>query len=310
MERKPLIANAWVRVVLFLISLQLVYTLVAALTEFLLELADHDKPDATGFRALWENFGKRNYSIALLVSVAAPLLTLLLFRRLIDRRSVTSLGLSYRNHGASAGAGLFMGFLLLGAGTLILLATHTLQWEDLSFHPQQLFVDLGLLALIAVAEEVCFRGYVLTNLLPVTNKWIALVLSALVFSLFHINNPGANFLPVLNLFLAGLLLGINFIYTRNLWFGILLHFAWNFYMGSILGYKVSGLQLPSLLQQTLTGKGWITGGRFGFEGSITATLLCLVAAAILGWVYERKTRIQQTGPALPEGKPVPVSASR
>ena len=289
MARKPLIANTWVRVVLFLVSLQLVYSLVAMLTEGGLELAAHEKPVMTNFKALWQNFGKRNYTIPLLVSIVAPLLTVFLFRRAIDKRSLTSLGLTFRNHTSSAGAGLFMGLLLLGTGTLILLAAGNLEWTDISFRPQQLFVDLGLMALIALAEELCFRGYVLSNLLPVSNKWIALILSALVFSLFHINNPGMNALPAINLFLAGLLLGVNYLYTQNLWFGILLHFIWNFYMGAILGYKVSGLQFQSLFHQSLTGAPWLTGGGFGFEGSAVATGLCLLAVAVLIFVYEKKT---------------------
>lgn len=115
------------------------------------------------------------------------------------------------------------------------------------------------MALVAFAEELVFRGYILNNLLQSMNKWTALIISSLLFTLFHLSNPDISLLALLNIFLSGLMLGINYIFTKNLWFAILLHFSWNFYEGPILGYKVSGLTLESLLQQELTGNPILTG---------------------------------------------------
>ena len=84
------------------------------------------------------------------------------------------------------------------------------------------------------------------------------------------------------------LLGINYIYTKNLWFGILLHFSWNFFQGPLLGFEVSGLPLQSLLQHDIQGSELLTGGKFGFEGSLVATVLLTMAIVILAWVYEKK----------------------
>ncbi|HEX4850555.1 MAG TPA: CPBP family intramembrane glutamic endopeptidase, partial [Puia sp.] len=101
-------------------------------------------------------------------------------------------------------------------------------------------------------------------------------------------NPGMNFIPLINIFLAGILLGMNYIFTRNLWFAFLLHFAWNFFEGPILGYKISGINLPTLLQMDLKGDLLLTGGEFGFEGSVINTGLTVIAILILYWVYEKK----------------------
>jgi len=89
------------------------------------------------------------------------------------------------------------------------------------------------------------------------------------------------------------LLGVNYIHTRNLWFSILFHLGWNFFQGPVLGYRVSGINFSSLLQTELNGDLIITGGEFGFEGSIVNTALCLILVLLLNRVYEKK--FQPTG---------------
>ncbi len=99
-----------------------------------------------------------------------------------------------------------------------------------------------------------------------------------------------NLLPhrVLKVFIGGLMLGINYIYTKNLWFGIFLHFGWNFFMGSVLGYEVSGINLQPLLTQNVTGPNLWTGGAFGFEGSVLSMVVNVVLVGVLVGVYESK----------------------
>src|SRR5258708_25291372 len=145
------------------------------------------------------------------------------------------------------------------------------------------------MALIAFSEELVFRGYILGNLLDsVGNKWVALVLSSVLFAAFHFTNPGIHTLAFVNLLLAGLLLGINYIYTRNLWFSFLFHLSWNFFQGPILGFRVSGLNLPTLLVAEPKGDLFITGGEFGLEGSILNTTVSVIALCVLALVFEKK----------------------
>jgi len=92
-----------------------------------------------------------------------------------------------------------------------------------------------------------------------------------------------------------MLLGINYIFTKNLWYGIFFHVAWNFYQGSILGYKVSGVPLKSLFEQELNGNYLLTGGSFGFEGSVITSVLYLLAFLLLAWVYRRREKLIVNG---------------
>lgn len=288
MEQKPSAAKPWVWIILFVISLLVMSALFAYITGILLSFVKNGKMETESVGAVWQNLAKSGYVLPLLAQAAASFVTVYIFRKLVDRRSFHSLGFAFRPYRSSAAAGLFLGLLVLGIGTFILVLNRNLLWEDINFDARQLFIDFGLLLIIAFAEEIVFRGYILGNLLKLTNRWVALALSAVVFALFHINNPGMNMLPVINIFLAGLMLGINYIYTKNLWFSIVLHMTWNFYMGCILGYKVSGLALQSLFQQQLSGSALLTGGSFGFEGSVVESILCILTVITVGWVYEKQ----------------------
>jgi len=145
------------------------------------------------------------------------------------------------------------------------------------------------MTLIAFGEELVFRGYILGNLMEwIPNKWIALGISSVLFTAYHAITPGIHTLAFVNLFLAGMLLGINYIFTRNLWFSFLLHLGWNFFEGPILGFKVSGTTFPSLFQAEPNGDLFITGGDYGLGGSMPMTLFLLVAILVLAWAFERK----------------------
>jgi membrane protease YdiL (CAAX protease family) len=142
--------------------------------------------------------------------------------------------------------------------------------------------------LVSFAEELVFRGYVLNNLMQSVPKEAALFTSAILFAIFHSLNPNFNLIAFINIFIAGMLLGVNYIYTRNLWFAIFFHFTWNFFQGPILGFEVSGLSLPSLLDQNLRGSILLTGGEFGLEASWLTTFATSLMAIALFFLFQRK----------------------
>ena len=148
---------------------------------------------------------------------------------------------------------------------------------------------LFLMIVIAVGEEMVFRGYILKNLMESLNRWLALAISAALFALMHSNNPSVDLIAMINLFMGGLLLGINYVFTKNLWFSILLHTAWNFLQGPVLGFPVSGVNLPAILNPELKGNSLLTGGAFGLEASIFTGLLLIAAVLILYIIYRSRT---------------------
>lgn len=202
------------------------------------------------------------------------------------------LGMSLKGRGKDLLAGLGVAVLLyaVGFGTSLLMGTvgiASVQWV-----PRDLLGTLLFFLLVAVTEEVMLRGFVLGRMLSAgMNRFVALFLSSALFSAMHLFNPNFALLPFVNILLAGCLLGASFLYTRNLCFPVVLHWFWNWLQGPVLGYEVSGMDSgETLLTLRLTGSDLLTGGSFGFEGSLLCTVLLVVSTlAIIGY-YERRGR--------------------
>jgi membrane protease YdiL (CAAX protease family) len=274
----PLIKQGWLRAVLFML-LFMVFVLPAGMLTGMLLTGNHDKHGAAVPPTV--------IVLALFVTSVISILLTVIFRRVIDRKNVMSLGFSWRGYQQEAYTGFCLGPALLGLGTLILFVMKKLDWIDVSFNASDFFIALVLMCMIALAEEMVFRGYILNNLMDSMNKRSALGISAALFALAHAGNMSITSIAAVNLLLGGLLLGINYIYTRNLWFGIAFHFSWNFFQGPVLGYEVSGLPLQSVLRPNLNGPWWITGTPFGFEGSLVTTFLFIIALLLLFAAYEK-----------------------
>ena len=145
----------------------------------------------------------------------------------------------------------------------------------------------------AIFEEILFRGIVFRITEEKLGSYWALFISALIFGAMHLANPHSSVLASLGLAIqAGLLLAAAYIFARNLWFPIAIHFAWNFTQSGIFGVSTSGNSMgKSLLTTKINGAEWFTGGLFGPEGSVQATIFCLIAAVVLILMSHRQQKI-------------------
>ena len=202
------------------------------------------------------------------------------------------LGMSLRGRGKDLLAGLGVAVLLyaVGFGTSLLMGT--VEIASVQWIPRDLLGTLLFFLLVAVTEEVMLRGFVLGRMLSAgMNRFVALFLSSALFSAMHLFNPNFALLPFVNILLAGCLLGASFLYTRNLCFPVVLHWFWNWLQGPVLGYEVSGMDSgETLLTLRLTGSDLLTGGSFGFEGSLLCTVLLVVGTLAIVGYYERRGR--------------------
>lgn len=199
------------------------------------------------------------------------------------------LGMSLRGRGKDLLAGLGVAVLLyaVGFGTSLLMGT--VEIASVQWVPRDLLGTLLFFLLVAVTEEVMLRGFVLGRMLSAgMNRFVALFLSSALFSAMHLFNPNFALLPFVNILLAGCLLGASFLYTRNLCFPVVLHWFWNWLQGPVLGYEVSGMDSgETLLTLRLTGSDLLTGGSFGFEGSLLCTVLLVGGTLAIVAYYER-----------------------
>jgi uncharacterized protein len=139
----------------------------------------------------------------------------------------------------------------------------------------------------AAVEEVFYRSLLLSGLVVVlsmarwgANRWVPVVISAVVFGLVHATNPGASAISVLGNALGGLIYAMAFLGARNIWFPFGLHLGWNFTQ-TLLGLPVSGKHFPGLFTVTSTGPDLVTGGAFGPEAGIIGILSRFVVIALL-----------------------------
>ena len=223
--------------------------------------------------------------IVQLFNVVALIIVICFFQKFLDNKSIKSLGFSFKNKNRDIIVGFILALSTIGGGTLILKFFGYLKFSNIQVDIQTLFLNFILFTIVAFSEEIFMRGYILNNLLTSMNKYLALLISAVIFALFHLFNPNLSLIGIIDLFLAGILLGSTYIFTKNLWFPISFHLFWNFFQGPIFGYSVSGTEQKSLFVLEIIGNKIITVGEFGFEGSILCTIFTILSILLIMLYY-------------------------
>lgn len=176
-----------------------------------------------------------------------------------------------------------MAILLVTAGMLVF-GGLSLERQAQSFSWTQLLTSIVFLLVCCLlgpfVEEVESRGYLFQNTQRGWGKVVAVVVTALVFSLRHALNPHVNAIGIINLFLISVAITMGMLRARSLWYAVGWHISWNLLTVLVLGtpnsgfwpaeYGLSGL---SVFSSSLTGRSFLTGGGFGLEGSVVTTLV-------------------------------------
>ncbi len=190
--------------------------------------------------------------------------------------------------------GSVVGILSLALATAIAAAGGGLSFISFAtadfLHVVKTLIGSALLFIIAaLAEEAFARGYLLQTMFRAGLPALGILITSVAFAGLHVLNPSfSKGLPLLNLIIAGVWFGVAYLRTRNLWFPLGIHWAWNWALGSFFGLPVSGktiVQYP-LLHGTDLGPAWLTGGGFGIEGGIASTI-----ALILSTIFVWRTRL-------------------
>ena len=179
----------------------------------------------------------------------------------------------------SIGFGIGVLYFILVTGAIALLGGYRI--DGLNWNVPALVKTLFSFLVVAVGEEVLFRGIVFRM---IDERWgtaVALIASALIFGFVHITNDNATVWSSVAIAVeAGLLLAAAYKWSGTLWVPIGIHWAWNFFQGPIFGFAVSGNDTPSLIQPLIDGPAWLTGGSFGAEASVPAFVLGLAFAIV------------------------------
>ena len=170
-------------------------------------------------------------------------------------------------------------FFILVTGFIALMGGYRI--DSINWNWKYLIQNLFMFLVVAVGEEVLFRGIVFRM---IDDRWgtaVGLIASALIFGFVHITNSNATVWSSVAIAVeAGLLLGAAYKWSGTLWLPMGIHWSWNYFQGPIFGFAVSGNGTPSLINPVIQGSDWLTGGSFGAEASIPAFVLGLSLAIV------------------------------
>ncbi len=145
---------------------------------------------------------------------------------------------------------------------------------------------------VAVFEEILLRGIIFRIVEEKLGSYISLAISAIIFGAAHLLNPDSSVISSVCISIVGFMFGAAYIYSRSLWLPIAIHFSWNFVQSGIFGAITSGNEKTSSLFNTkISGSELITGGAFGPEGTIQATLFWLVVSIVFMILITKQNKL-------------------
>lgn len=213
--------------------------------------------------------------------------------RIFERTHLANVGLlwnpaSVRNllYGLAGGIGAAAMVLLVplaaGLAELAPAPGAEVHWRSL------LFVSVAL-AFGAAGEELMFRGYGFQILLKAAGPLASILPVSVLFAFMHAGNLNITWLGLLNTGLWGLLLGLAFLRSGDLWLPIGLHFGWNWTL-PLFGVNLSGftMELTGYAIHWKIGPLW-SGGDYGPEGGM---LTCFVVVGLVFYLWSVPIRRQ------------------
>jgi hypothetical protein len=158
--------------------------------------------------------------------------------------------------------------------------------------------------LVGIFEEFLFRGYAQSTLASGIGFWPAAILLSGAFGALHLPNPGEGWVGALSVMLFGLFACFTLRRTGSLWFAIGMHAAGDYAETFLYSVPDSGMLAKGhLLNSTLHGPRWLSGGTVGPEGSSMDFLVFLLAFALFAWLYPAGKASASTPFAPPQVRP-------
>ena len=221
------------------------------------------------------------YSLGLLVQIGICTLGIFLAGK-IQRESLSDYGIRWRKSDVpKLLLGLAIGIIAFLIVCAPLYLTDAYLLESGSYATKDIVLDFLMFIAVGFTEEFLCRGFLLHRFLRF-GPFKALALSAAVFSLLHLANPGITVLSLLNIFLAGIFMGATMFATNSIYTAVGVHITWNWVQGAIMGIPVSGTTSGGYFATNIVSQNTlITGGAFGAEGSLSCTIILTILSLLL-----------------------------
>ena len=198
-------------------------------------------------------------------------------------------------------AGLVWGIVALSVLVLLMRLVGVFSYGSLALHGVRilkfaLFWGVFFFS-VGIFEEFTFRGYTQFTLSQAAGFWPAAYLLSLTFGGLHLlGNVGETWLGSLCAAVIGLFFCFTLRRTGSLWFAVGMHASWDW--GESYLYSVpdsGGMITGHLMQPSVHGPAWLTGGSVGPEGSVLAFLVIGVAWMIFDRMHPATVRAEQMG---------------
>jgi uncharacterized protein len=173
-----------------------------------------------------------------------------------------------------------------------------------------LAADAAFFALLALGEEIAFRGYGFQRFARALGPVGATIVFALYYALVQMTILGSSRTSFLVSLALGLLLSVAYLRTRALWLGWGVNFGWKASRALLFGLAVNADSThSSVVQGDPMGPLWLTGGGFGLDASRLAFFVLLAALPLL-YRITRDLDFRYNAPVLlPAGIPVDLDAA-
>lgn len=192
------------------------------------------------------------------------------------------------------GVGLALGLLPAAVAMTLGVFTAGAGWShdggSLQDWVTQVIKTVLILAPAALGEELMFRGLPMAVTARAVGRSRAILLLSLLFALAHIRNPDVTAAGLGNIALAGIFLSLAFYSPGGMWTAFGAHLGWNATLAA-LAAPVSGLPFDIPYIDYRTGSPiWLTGGAFGPEGGLLATLVLTATVVLVAqWIRREPT---------------------
>lgn len=290
--------------------------LLAPQLYFLVQMAAFDFP---GLKKLADNPFHRFVNRSLLILAVVGLWPLL---RSLGIKSWRDLGLGNgREMWGDLGLGGVLGFVsfAVAAGVCLLATERDMVARDASVLGQILVQALFSALFVSVLEEIVFRGAIFGGLRRAMSWKSALVGSSFIYALVHFfstpRNPAEitwgsgivilgqmlkgftefqSLIPaLLNLVVAGMILGLAFEKTGKLYLCIGLHAGWIFWLksfGAVTSYPSRGsMEIGEELKAARRAEAWLFGSEKLIDGWAAGIVLVVLFVFLAWWLRIKNT---------------------
>ena len=236
------------------------------------------------------------------VTDLVPILLVFAWVALFERRRISSLGFRRPQRGVlTLLLGVVVGLAMISVPILILLAAGVYRGampppgSSAGFSAVPIVLLLALTVIIQGSnEEILVRGFLFQSLGLQMPGWLAVVIPTLLFTVVH----GVAGAPITftTIFFYGRFAILVALERQSLWLICGIHARWNWALGNIFGLAVSGLPPRAnavfFLEATPGQPDWLTGGAWGTEGSLVASLMIIIATVLVFTAWRRRDKAQ------------------